>query len=79
MYDYVPVDAAEAFQSIAQARDQEIVEGFDHWLSHRDRDVNPSVKGKGRSSGRPWSLSLRRTAGPRQVMPNCFTTLMRSP
>jgi hypothetical protein len=48
MYDNVPVDAAEAFQSIAQARAQEMLEGLDRWLSHRDRDVNPSVKGKGR-------------------------------
>lgn len=48
MYDNVPVDAAEAFQSIAQARAQEMLEGLDRWLSHRDRDVNPTAKGKGR-------------------------------
>lgn len=48
MYDNVPVDAVEAFQSIAQARAQEMLEGLDRWLSHRDRDVNPTVKGKGR-------------------------------
>ena len=48
MYDNVPVDAADAFQSIAQARAQEMLEGLDRWLSHRDRDVNPTAKGKGR-------------------------------
>jgi hypothetical protein len=48
MYDNVPVESAEAFQAIAQERGQEMLEGLDHWLSHRDRDVNPTVKGKGR-------------------------------
>jgi hypothetical protein len=48
MYDNVPVDAAEAFRSIAEACAQEMLEGLDRWLSHRDRDVNPTTKGKGR-------------------------------
>jgi hypothetical protein len=48
MYDNVPVEAAEAFQVIVQARAQEMLEGLDRWLSHRDRDVNPTAKGKGR-------------------------------
>jgi hypothetical protein len=48
MYDNVPADAAEAFRSIAEARAQEMLEGLDRWLSHRDRDVNPTTKGKGR-------------------------------
>jgi hypothetical protein len=48
MYDNVPVESAEAFQAVAQARAQEMLEGLDRWLSHRDRDINPTVKGKGR-------------------------------
>ena len=48
MYDNVPMEWADAFQSIAQARAQEMLEGLDRWLAHRDRDVNPTVKGKGR-------------------------------
>ena len=48
MYDNVPLESAEAFQAIAQARGQEMLEALDHWLSHRDRDVNPTAKGKGR-------------------------------
>ena len=48
MYDNVPEESAKAFQAIAQARAQEMLEGLDRWLSHRDRDVNPTVKGKGR-------------------------------
>lgn len=48
MYDNVPMESARAFQAIAQARAQEMLEGLDRWLSHRDRDVNPTVKGKGR-------------------------------
>jgi hypothetical protein len=48
MYDNVPIEAAEAFQTIVQARAQEMLEGLDRWLSHRDRDINPTAKGKGR-------------------------------
>jgi hypothetical protein len=48
MYDNVPVESAQAFQSVAQARAQEMLEALDGWLSHRDRDANPTVKGKGR-------------------------------
>jgi len=48
MYDNVPVDAAQEFRAIAAARGQELLETLDRWLSHRDRDVNPSTKGTGR-------------------------------
>ena len=48
MYDNVPLESAQAFQAVAQARAQEMLEALDRWLSHRDRDVNPTVKGKGR-------------------------------
>jgi hypothetical protein len=48
MYDNVPLEAAGAFQTVAEARAQEMLEALDRWLSHRDRDVNPTVKGKGR-------------------------------
>lgn len=48
MYDNVPLESAEAFQVVAQARAQEMLEALDRWLSHRDRDANPTVKGKGR-------------------------------
>ena len=49
MYDNVPVESAHAFQAVAQARAQEMLEALDRWLSHHDRDVNPTVKGKGRA------------------------------
>ena len=48
MYDNVPVEAARAFQTVAEDRAQEMLEALDRWLSHRDRDVNPTVRGKGR-------------------------------
>ena len=48
VYDNVPAESAQAFQVVAQARSQEMLESLDRWLSHRDRDVNPTVKGKGR-------------------------------
>jgi hypothetical protein len=48
MYDNVPMEAAHEFRTIAAAQAQELLEALDRWLSHRDRDVNPTVKGKGR-------------------------------
>ena len=48
MYDNVPLESAQAFHQVAQARAQEMIEALDRWLSHRDRDVNPTVRGKGR-------------------------------
>ncbi len=49
MYDNVPIEAAEEFRVITAARGQELLEALDRWLSHRDRDVNPSAKGSGRT------------------------------
>ena len=48
MYDNVPLEAAKEFQVLAAAQAQELLEAIDRWLSHRDRDVNPSSKGTGR-------------------------------
>jgi hypothetical protein len=48
MYDNVPQEAAKDFQILAAAQGQELLETLDRWLSHRDRDVNPSSKGTGR-------------------------------
>ncbi len=49
MYDNVPVEAAKEFQILAAAQGQELLESLDRWLSHRDRDVNPALKGTGRT------------------------------
>lgn len=49
MYDNVPVEAANEFRVLAAAQGQELLEAVDRWLSHRDRDVNPSSKGSGRA------------------------------
>jgi len=49
MYDNVPVEAAKEFQILAAAQGQEVLESLDRWLSHRDRDVNPALKGTGRT------------------------------
>jgi hypothetical protein len=48
MYDNVPVEVAEDFHILAAAQGQELLEAIDRWLSHRDRDINPSSKGTGR-------------------------------
>lgn len=48
MYDNIPIEAAREFHAIAAARGQELLEALDRWLSHRDRDVNPTSTGSGR-------------------------------
>lgn len=48
MYDNIPQEAAKEFQILAAAQGQDLLETLDRWLSHRDRDVNPSSKGTGR-------------------------------
>ncbi|MFO0775757.1 MAG: DUF6502 family protein [Nitrospiraceae bacterium] len=49
MYDNVSVETAKAFEAIAAARAQELLEELDRWLAHRDRDVNPAARGTGRA------------------------------
>jgi hypothetical protein len=48
MYDNVPVEAVQEFQRLSAERAQTFLEDTDRWLSQRDRDVNPAVKGTGR-------------------------------
>jgi hypothetical protein len=48
MYDNVPIEAAKEFHVLAAAKGQELLEAIDRWLAHRDRDVNPGSKGRGR-------------------------------
>lgn len=48
MYDNVPLEAAKEFRVLSAAQGHELLESLDRWLSQRDRDVNPSVRGTGR-------------------------------
>ncbi len=48
MYDNVPAEAAREFRVLAAAQGQEFLELLDRWLSQRDRDVNPAMRGGGR-------------------------------
>jgi hypothetical protein len=48
MYDNVPVEAVQEFQRLSANRAQAFLEHIDRWLSKRDRDVTPIVKGTGR-------------------------------
>ena len=48
MYDNVPVEAVQEFQRLSATRAQAFLEHIDRWLSKRDRDVTPTVKGTGR-------------------------------
>jgi len=48
MYDNVPVEAVQEFQRLSANRAQLFLEGIDSWLSQRDRDINPAVRGTGR-------------------------------
>jgi uncharacterized protein DUF6502 len=49
MYDNLPEEAVSAFRSLSAQQAQVLLENMDHWLSRHDRDVTPSVKGKGRA------------------------------
>lgn len=48
MYDNLPAAAVEEFRKLSAAQAQQLLERMDSWLSKRDRDVNPKVKGAGR-------------------------------
>jgi transposase len=48
MYDNVPVEAVREFQRLSAEGAQALIENLDGWLSQRDRDVNPAVRGMGR-------------------------------
>ena len=48
MYDNVPVEAVQEFKRLSANRAQLFLEGIDSWLSGWDRDINPSVQGRGR-------------------------------
>ncbi|MGE5283351.1 MAG: DUF6502 family protein [Actinomycetota bacterium] len=48
-YDNLPVEALPELGRIAAARGQALLESLDGWMSTRDRDVNPSIPGTGRS------------------------------
>ncbi|MFO0767573.1 MAG: DUF6502 family protein [Nitrospiraceae bacterium] len=45
MYNNVPIEVGKQFRVLAAAEGQKLLEKFDRWLSHRDRDVNPATKG----------------------------------
>jgi hypothetical protein len=48
MYDNVPEEAVQEFQRLSAHQAQALIESLDGWLSQRDRDVNPAVRGTGR-------------------------------
>lgn len=48
MYDNLPREAVAEFRSLSAEDAQALIERMDTWLSMRDRDVNPRVKGTGR-------------------------------
>jgi Family of unknown function (DUF6502) len=48
MYDNLPVEAVAEFRQLSADDAQSLIERMDAWLSVRDRDVNPRVKGTGR-------------------------------
>lgn len=47
-YDNVPADILEKFNALCTEDSQSLLEKLDQWLAARDRDTNPSVRGKGR-------------------------------
>lgn len=47
-YDNLPEDIIPKLQQLAKDKGFNFLQDFDHWLSSYDRNINPSVKGKGR-------------------------------
>ncbi|UCG12209.1 MAG: hypothetical protein JSU72_17170 [Deltaproteobacteria bacterium] len=47
-YDNLPAEVLPEFRSRSGKSAQGLLERLDRWLSERDRDVNPAVKGTGR-------------------------------
>lgn len=47
-YDNIPEDALPELKEIVLNKSKEFIETIDHVFSGYDRDINPSVKGKGR-------------------------------
>jgi hypothetical protein len=50
LYDNLPDRVLPEFRELAGRSAQALLEKLDRWLSRRDRDVNPSVKGAGRQT-----------------------------
>jgi hypothetical protein len=48
LYDNLPERVLPEFRELAGRSAQGLLEKLDRWLSRRDRDVNPTVKGAGR-------------------------------
>jgi hypothetical protein len=47
-YDNLPEEAIPAFRRLSAKRCQKLLERLDRWLSEHDRDLKPSIGGKGR-------------------------------
>lgn len=47
-YDNLPTEAATRFKRLCVAKNQELLEEFDRFLSSYDRDLTPDVEGDGR-------------------------------
>ena len=48
-YDNLPDEILPAFRKLSARKSQDLLEKLDRWLAQRDRDMTPTVKGKGRS------------------------------
>ncbi|NIO43262.1 MAG: hypothetical protein GTO41_25780, partial [Burkholderiales bacterium] len=49
MYDNLPDEVLAEFRELSANQAQSMLEMWAHWLARHDRDVNPSVEGKGRN------------------------------
>ncbi len=49
-YNNVPDSAAERFRELSADASQQLLEVMDRWLAEHDRDVTPSVTGRGRKA-----------------------------
>jgi hypothetical protein len=49
LYDNLPDEVLSEFRRLTRKYSQKLLERLDRWLSVRDRDVNPDVRGSGRN------------------------------
>ena len=48
-YDNLPDEILPAFRKLSARKAQDLLQKLDRWLAQRDRDMAPTVKGKGRN------------------------------
>lgn len=48
-YDNLPAEILPELRQLSRQKAQQLIEEMDHWLAPHDRDLNPTVQGRGRT------------------------------